>query len=741
MIVPAEGDQYNARLVIVGESPGAHELREGRPFVGPSGQLLNQMLGNAKLPPRESAYVTNVIKTDAPIPKDVFGYIDAELLACRNARVIIALGSVALEALAGKQKISEVRGSPFRWYRNTSVWVVPTYHPAAILRNWMLYYPALRDLTLANTILNDENWEPQRLDTRISTDISELEAIANTTVAVDIEVAGNSVVCIAFSHTPGAGVVYPLKDMSAKECVQLWRVVSNHLFKNNTIVFHNAGYDLAVLHARYGILFPQRLEDTMVAMALVYSDLPKSLAFCTSFFTTIPFYKDERVSSDWHGFFHYCAKDAAATLIVHSVLSRKIEQMGLHEHYRFRISLIEPLTFTSEYGMLVDTSRWKLLADELDTQRLQTLAEISNVAGRPLNPDSPKDMARYFYSECKVKPYINRDTHNPTTNEEALRRLSTHTKENVSKVAQLSLKYREITQLREFLQTTLTENGELTSSFCVVGSSQQEKGNRWLGRLSSHARWDGVGRNTQNLPKAVDDLIVPRKGYVITRVDLSQAENRIFAYVAGVRRIIDAFERNIDTHSLTASLIFGKDISEISPDERQIGKRCNHALNYGMGVNTFAIVAGIPTSTARYIWERFHAAYPEIQAYWRHVENILRAPASGRVLHNLFGRPRVFLGRFGHDVLKNAIAYVPQSTCAELTLRALLYIYENNREINIINTVHDSIWLEVPCGVDITDTLNRAFHYEFKTPHGTFSIPFTTKTKGISDDDVTSKHI
>ncbi len=126
-----------AELMFIGEAPGYHEDRQGEPFVGAAGQLLNQMLSEIGIR-REDVYVGNVLKCRPPGNRDPYPdeteacrpWLD-EQIALVDPRVIVTLGNWATRYILGRQvSISRVRGQRFTW--NGRV-VIPTFHPAAIL--------------------------------------------------------------------------------------------------------------------------------------------------------------------------------------------------------------------------------------------------------------------------------------------------------------------------------------------------------------------------------------------------------------------------------------------------------------------------------------------------------------------------------------------------------------------------------------------------------------------------------
>jgi uracil-DNA glycosylase len=126
-------------LVFVGEGPGYHEDQEGLPFVGKAGQLLDKMIG-AMGYDRDAVYICNVVKcrppnNRTPLPDEAGAckpFLGAQLELVRP-KVIVALGRCAAENLGCLE--GDARGWRGRWARYEGVDVMPTYHPAFLLRN------------------------------------------------------------------------------------------------------------------------------------------------------------------------------------------------------------------------------------------------------------------------------------------------------------------------------------------------------------------------------------------------------------------------------------------------------------------------------------------------------------------------------------------------------------------------------------------------------------------------------
>ena len=156
--VPGEGDR-NARILFVGEGPGAEEDRQGKPFVGPAGALLDKMLAAIGLT-RQEVFIANVVKCRPPGNRTP---TDDEAKAClpflrRQVKlirpdVIVCLGTTAARHIIDPgARVTRDRG---RWVERGGFSMLATYHPAALLRDETILIDAWRDLKLLERKLGE----------------------------------------------------------------------------------------------------------------------------------------------------------------------------------------------------------------------------------------------------------------------------------------------------------------------------------------------------------------------------------------------------------------------------------------------------------------------------------------------------------------------------------------------------------------------------------------------------------
>ena len=345
-------------LVIVGEAWGSEEARIQQPLVGPSGIELLTQLDEAQilsLTGEDKSYLrrywdtrdpncldaiwrlhadeihrTNVLNFHphankleyvcGPKADGIHGYpaliksgylsrvhecelerLGEELLA-HNPNLILCLGNTPLWALAGKTGVSKLRGTTlYSTHCATGFKLLPTYHPAAVLRQWELRPTVIMDLMKAKResayaeIIrpNCEIWiEPTLEDiTKFCVDhVEQCELLS-----VDIETSGNRITCIGFAPRADLALVVPFDDArSSKGCYwstpqheqQCWEII-RRILENGSIpkLFQNGVYDIGFLMRSYGILVKGVKEDTMLAHHARQPESLKGLGYLGSIYT------------------------------------------------------------------------------------------------------------------------------------------------------------------------------------------------------------------------------------------------------------------------------------------------------------------------------------------------------------------------------------------------------------------------------------------------------------------------
>jgi DNA polymerase len=328
-------------IFILGEALGEHEAREGRPFVGAAGYELTRMLGEAGID-RRACYLSNVFNIRPPGNKVEWfcgpkaealdGYpmltkskyvradfapelrrLQAELLA-QAPNLVIALGNTAMWALLGKTAITKFRGSTATsTHTVTGIKVLPTFHPAAVLRQWELRPIAVMDLSKASR--QAAYPEVRRPEVTIHVPETPEEIIhfqkefinGSETLAVDIETSGQQITCIGFAPNKRCALVVPIHDYRRKggsywetgeHEKDAWAAIRSILVNPRPRkIFQNGLYDIAFLWRSYRIGVKGVAEDTMLLHHALQPESLKGLGFLGSVYTDHGPWKQERQKS------------------------------------------------------------------------------------------------------------------------------------------------------------------------------------------------------------------------------------------------------------------------------------------------------------------------------------------------------------------------------------------------------------------------------------------------------------
>jgi DNA polymerase I-like protein with 3'-5' exonuclease and polymerase domains/uracil-DNA glycosylase len=663
--VPPEGS-LDSKIAFVGEAPAYNEVIQGRPFVGQSGQQFNDFLLHARIL-RKDVYITNLFKVQVSKrkkPREQFfsgddmlfdslkGFTEAgmehvrelhEELKAGRFNVVVPMGNPALYSLLERTGITKWRGSVL-WADTIDKKCIPAIHPAATLRQYLFKQFIVADFKKARVQgefpdlrLKDRKYllEPSFLDVE-----SFLTSIKEK-VAFDIEVLRGEVSCISFCSSPTFAIVIPFRlkgqpyftlDQEAEVWSMIAKVLENEAVKK---VGQNLTFDASFLYEKYGIV-TKNIDDTMIAHRLTFPDYPAGLDFMTSMYTDIPYYKDEgKQYMKWGGtelnFLLYNAKDSIVCIETMPQLKEDMERLDNMEAYEVHTKLIEQIIYMGGRGLKVDVEgmlKEKVKAEEKFGELQE---ELNGIVGTELNPNSPKQVAAYFYVHKGLTPYKHGGS--ITTNDGAMKRIA----RKGFPEARIVLKMRHLRKLIGTYYEVKLKEGRLCCSYSPITG---------MGRLSSSADIFGYGTNLQNQPEDMDTFFLADEGHLIYNVDLSQADNRSVAYIAPEPRMIQAFEEKKDVHSLTGSLVFGIPVDEViqmhkekvkcelgygDMTHREWGKRLNHALNFGMGPGLFSYMLEIPEKEGKVLVEAYHRAYPGVrQNYHRWVRDQL---SKNRILY------------------------------------------------------------------------------------------------------------
>ena len=252
--------------------------------------------------------------------------------------------------------------------------------------------------------------------------------------------------------------------------------------------------------------------------------------------------------------------------------------------------------------------------------------KIYTAAGSEFNINSPKQLGKVLFEDLGLKTGKKKKT-GYSTDIEVLENLA-----GEHEIARLVIDFRQVSKLKSTYVDgllALVKNGYVHTTFLQTAAA--------TGRLSS------VEPNLQNIPirtEMAQDIrraFTAPDGYTIVSADYSQIELRILAHIAQDEHLMDAFEKGQDIHARTAAEILGKDIAEVTPEERSNAKAVNFGIVYGISDFGLARNIGISRKRAADYISRYFAEFSGVKRYMDNV--ILKAHEDGYV-RSLWGRIR-----------------------------------------------------------------------------------------------------
>lgn len=738
--VPDEGSP-RARFILIGEAPGKNENLQGRPFVGWSGHRMEDWWRPLGLS-RQSFYITNVVDHQPRANKiglvprgELVAYtasLHARIAALDDPWLLVPTGNTALRALiGGKGTITQLRGSILSYTdpRGRTLKVIPTIHPAALGRTPMWEGRCRADWArIAEEAQTREVVLPQRehMVRPTLSDLTDLvvECQRAAALGVDIEtpralsivdtgytkkgskkrpkrlLGERRITCLAVATDPAHSMTIPTTlaywhDQDVLD--EVWAIVATIAALPVPKATHYGLFDWWWL-AQHGVK-PARWEwDTNAMHHCLDPAEDHSLAYCASRDTRQPYWKNMKDAKDddeagepvdLETFWHYNGIDAAVTLELANTYAIKLAQqqrLGYYgSHYR---DLFRPLLGMALGGMRLDDRVRRRRSAELKARLIEAQDALTTIAGEPLYAKkslSNKRLQRFLYETLKLpKLYAKRGEvdeegrakRTVTANEVAVRRLMLKHPHSapLQAAAPRILEHRRVEKLAESYQDKLIDpDGRVYYSFSWAPET---------GRYSSGKAPHGRGRNIQNVDRETRDCYLADEGWLLTEVDLSQAEDRIVkAYIAAAmpatRRRDEILWRaraqpwENDEHKRAALALFPRvTLDTVTRDQRDLAKRTRHGANYDEGEVTLSDVMlkdGLvyAPDECRRMLDAIHAADPEIRDIYQ--KGVRATLMRTRKLANPWGWSIAFpYERLDDALYRRGYAWRPQSTVPQI---------------------------------------------------------------------------
>jgi len=405
---------------------------------------------------------------------------------------------------------------------------------------------------------------------------------------------------------------------------------------------------------------------------------------------------------------------------LHSALTGALEARGLTRLYReVEHPLIRVLAAMESAGVAVDVSVFASLATTIHQTLERLTGEIYEMAGRPFNINSPKQLSELLFRELKL-PIIKRTKTGASTDEEVLQRLAAQ-----HALPATLLQYRELAKLASTYVEALPalvspETGRIHTSFNQTATA--------TGRLSSSTP------NLQNIPVRTEIGRQIRRAFVsrwpdghVLAADYSQIELRVLAHLSGDEALCEAFHQGQDVHRVTAAQVFRVTPEAVTEAQRAVAKTINFGIIYGMTPFGLSKELGIDVGQAEAFITHYFHRYPTVKAY---LERSLEETRRLGYCTTLFGRRR-YIPQLADErqtvrqfAERTAINAPIQGSAADLIKVAMIRIHDalGRRRLRslMVMQVHDELVFDVPSG-ELEDV--RALAREQMTAAASLTVP------------------
>jgi len=392
-----------------------------------------------------------------------------------------------------------------------------------------------------------------------------------------------------------------------------------------------------------------------------------------------------------------CAETCDVSLRVWRLLSARLVAEGVVTVYQtLERPLVPVLARMEQRGISIDSDVLSRLSGDFAQKAGALEAEIQDIAGEPLNPGSPKQIADILFGKMKLPGARKTKTGAWSTSASVLDDLA----EEGHLLPTRILEWRQISKLRstytDLLPTFVNpDTGRVHTNYALASTT--------TGRLSS------FDPNLQNIPIRTEEGRKIRRAFIATpgtkliSADYSQIELRLLAEIADIEALKRAFREGTDIHALTASEMFGVPVKGMPGEVRRRAKAINFGIIYGISAFGLANQLGIPREEAGAYIKKYFERFPGIRAYMDETRDFCRKHG---YVETLFGRKchypdikasNASIRSFNERAAINARL---QGTAADIIRRAMIRmedaLAEKNLSAQMLLQVHDELIFEVP---------------------------------------------
>ena len=739
----------------------------------PYGGDTNSMIAKTRAQKTEDHVLVNGLWVD-PVLAEGVKELKEEINKIKP-NIIVALGNIALWALTGNTGIEQWRGSLCQFQ---GIKIIPTISPIGVVRQLEWNPIVLEDFKrikremvskempeiVENFLVSPSFEEATSRLLKISSELS----LGEVKLAVDIETKAGQIDMLGIATSSEDAMCIPfIEGMESywseeEEVAIMLRLREILCHKNAYIIGQNYAYDAVFIRQKW-MYWTKCDFDTMIAhhslvpsggSILTETDkgkkggagaIKKNLGFLSSLYCKNHVYwKDDLASDDFRVRQVYNCRDCIRTFEIADKENKLVAIRHPKQKYvsDFQQSLFWPVRHMEARGFRIDTRRRAELKEELVGAIASRTEWIEKVLGHPINLNSPLQMKSLFYTDFAMDPIKKRSGKKMTITCDGSALAQLAEKEPLIKPIVTAIE--EIRSmgvfLNTFLEAPLDQYGRLRTSFDITGTKTF--------RFSHSQNQFGEGTNLGNVPKGgpidqenphslcmpnIRSLCIPDEGCTIFDTDLDSADLRTVAWEADSDELRAMFDAGLKPYVEIAKEFHRDPTITKSHPAYGIFKSLCHGTNYLGQASELARRLGLLVREVERIQSWYFGKFPGIPKWQKDVRNSVE---SRRFVENAFGFRCYFLGRITEKTFKEAVAWIPQSTVANVIDHALVAITSNVPEVELLNQVHDSLVGQFPSELEEEILKKIKDNSQIVVPYSKpLIIPMGVKTSKISWGD------
>ena len=536
--------------------------------------------------------------------------------------------------------------------------------------------------------------------------LAEQPSVAFDTETTSLDTLDAELVGMSFSPAKGKAyyVPVPLDRAAAQEMVDAF---TPFWASSGEKIGQNIKYDISVL-MNYGVELKGPLFDTMIAHYLIQPDMRHNMDIlaetylnyqCISIESLIGKGKNQKNMRDLSPdeILDYAAEDADITYQLKEIFEPKLLETGVDKVFRnIEMPLVPVLARMEREGIRVDVGALQSYSGELEEVILRLEEEIVELAGRPFNVGSPRQLGQVLFEDLKLSDKPKKTKTGQYATSEAILEGLKKSHPIINKI----LGFRELKKLKSTYVDALPElvhgtTGRIHTSFNQTVAA--------TGRLSS------TNPNLQNIPirtengRKVRAMFIPGdEERILLAADYSQIELRVIAALAEDEAMIAAFQAGEDIHRATAAKVFEIAPEEVTREQRSYAKTVNFGIVYGVSAFGLSQQTDMSRKESKAAIDGYFRTYPGIKKYMD--DQVAFARDHGYV-ETITGRRRYLKDIESRNAVvrghseRNAVNAPIQGSAADIIKLAMIEldraILAANMKSKMLLQVHDELVFDV----------------------------------------------